>query len=61
MIPLSIRPAPGYGQYKSPVDGLYMAGASTHPGGGVTASSGRNVARVLMEEFNMDFDKLVDA
>ena len=38
-----------------------MAGASTHPGGGVTASSGRNVARVLMEEFNMDFDKLVDA
>jgi len=55
------RPAPGYGQYKSPVDGLYMAGASTHPGGGVTASSGRNVARVLMEEFNMDFDKLVDA
>lgn len=56
------RPAPGYGQYRSPVDGLFIAGASTHPGGGVTASSGRNVARLLLdEEFGMDFDKLVAA
>lgn len=55
------RPAPGYAQYKSPVEGLYMAGASTHPGGGVTAASGRNVARVLLEEYNYDFDKLVQA
>lgn len=53
------RPAPGYGQYKSPVEGLYMAGASTHPGGGVTAASGRNVARVVMEELGLDFDKLI--
>lgn len=55
------RPAPGYGQYRSPVDGLYLAGASTHPGGGVTASSGRNVARVLMEEHGIDFDDLITA
>lgn len=55
------RPAPGFGQYQSPVEGLFMAGASTHPGGGVTASSGRNVARLLMEEFGMDFDEMVGA
>lgn len=55
------RPAPGYAQYKSPVDGLYLAGASTHPGGGVTAASGRNVARVLLEESGLDFDELVGA
>ena len=55
------RPAPGYAQYKSPVDGLYLAGASTHPGGGVTAASGRNVARVLLEESGLDFDELIGA
>ena len=55
------RPAPGYAQYKSPVEGLYLAGASTHPGGGVTAASGRNVARVLLEESGLDFDELVGA
>lgn len=53
------RPAPGWGQYKSPVEGLFMCGASTSPGGGVTAASGRNVARLLMEEFNIDFDGVI--
>jgi phytoene dehydrogenase-like protein len=53
------RPAPGFGQYKSPVGKLYMAGGSTHPGGGVTGGSGRNVAQVLFEDFGMDFDKVI--
>lgn len=53
------RPVPGWSQYKSPVEQLYMTGASTHPGGGVTAASGRNVARVIMDEFGMDFDKII--
>ena len=31
----SARPALGYGDYRSPVKGLYMCGSGTHPGGGV--------------------------
>lgn len=54
------RPAPGYGQYKSPVAGLYLAGASTHPGGGVTAASGRNAAQVVLEDLGIDFDSLIE-
>jgi phytoene dehydrogenase-like protein len=53
------RPVPGWGQYKSPINKLYMAGASTHPGMGVTGASGRNVARVMMDDLRIDFDKVV--
>ena len=53
------RPVPGFGQYKSPIDKLYMAGGSTHPGGGVTGGSGRNAAQVLCEDFGLDFEKLI--
>jgi phytoene dehydrogenase-like protein len=52
-------PVPGWGQYKTPVNKLYMSGASTHPGGGVTGGSGRNVAQVILEELDIDFGKLV--
>ncbi|MHC0054639.1 hypothetical protein [Actibacterium sp. D379-3] len=53
------RPVPGYSQYKSPVDKLYMSGSCTHPGGGVTGGSGRNVAQVVMEDLGLDFDKII--
>jgi len=44
-----LRPAPGLG-YRTPVEGLYMCGAGTHPGGGVTGANGRNcAARVLAD------------
>lgn len=42
------RPALGYGDYRSPVDGLYLCGSGTHPGGGVTGLPGRNAAREIM-------------
>ncbi|MCX5999333.1 MAG: NAD(P)/FAD-dependent oxidoreductase [Chloroflexi bacterium] len=53
----SHRPLPGWGQYKTPVKKLYMCGASTHPGGGVTGG-GRVVAQVVMEDLGMDFRKV---
>ncbi|HEY1145824.1 MAG TPA: NAD(P)/FAD-dependent oxidoreductase, partial [Allosphingosinicella sp.] len=31
------RPLPGYSQYRGPLKGLYLTGASCHPGGGITA------------------------
>jgi phytoene dehydrogenase-like protein len=53
------RPVPGWGQYKTPVPKLYMCGASTHPGSGVTGGSGRNAAHVILEDLGMDFDRVV--
>jgi phytoene dehydrogenase-like protein len=43
------RPLPGHGSHRSPVDGLWHIGASTHPGPGLNAASGRAVARRLLE------------
>ena len=42
------RPVPGYAQYRSPVQGLYLCGSSTHPGGGVMGAPGRNAAREIL-------------
>ena len=53
------RPAPGWSQYKSPLEKLYMAGASTHPGGGVTGGSGRNAARVILNDLGLDFERFI--
>jgi phytoene dehydrogenase-like protein len=43
----TMRPMLGWAQYRTPIAGLYMCGAGTHPGGGVTAGSGRNAAREI--------------
>ena len=42
------RPIPGYAQYRSPIDGLYLCGSSTHPGGGVMGAPGANAAREVL-------------
>ena len=44
----SFRPIPGYGDYRTPIDGLYLCGAGTHPGGGVMGVSGRNASTVVL-------------
>jgi phytoene desaturase len=44
------RPTPELAQYRTPVKGLYLTGASTHPGGGVFAASGYNTARVVLSD-----------
>ncbi len=48
---LHMRPLPGYAQYRSPAPGLYLCGASAHPGGGVTGIPGRNAARELLNDW----------
>ncbi len=42
------RPFPGYAQYRGPVQGMYMCGSGTHPGGGVMAAPGANAAREIL-------------
>jgi len=44
----SARPILGHGNYRGPVGGLYMCGAGTHPGGGVTGAPGHNCAQVVI-------------
>jgi phytoene dehydrogenase-like protein len=41
------RPVLGAAQYQTPIAGLYLAGAGTHPGGGLTGQSGLNAARTI--------------
>jgi phytoene dehydrogenase-like protein len=45
---LMVRPVPGAAQYGTPLDGLYLCGAGTHPGGGVMGVAGRNAARQVL-------------
>jgi phytoene dehydrogenase-like protein len=47
----SARPVLGHADYRSPIRGLYMCGASTHPGGGVTGAPGFNAAREMIRDF----------
>ena len=45
-----LRPVRGYADYRTPVDRLYLCGAGTHPGGGVTGANGRNCAREVLHD-----------
>ena len=47
---LFLRPVRGYGDYRTPIRGLYLCGAGTHPGGGVTGANGRNCAREVLRD-----------
>jgi phytoene dehydrogenase-like protein len=47
----SARPMIGYGNYRSPIKNLYLCGAGTHPGGGVTGAPGHNAAYEILKDF----------
>jgi phytoene dehydrogenase-like protein len=44
------RPVPGWSQYRTPVNGLYLCGAGAHPGGGVTGAPGYNAAHQALRD-----------
>ncbi len=46
----ALRPVPELSGYRGPLAGLYLTGASTHPGGGVFGASGRSAAKVLVRD-----------
>ncbi len=46
----SLRPAPGFARYRTPIGGLYLSGAGTHPGGGVHGMPGKLAAQALLAD-----------
>jgi phytoene dehydrogenase-like protein len=45
------RPLLGHARYRLAVDGLYLAGAGAHPGGGITGQNGQNAAREVLADW----------
>ena len=43
-----LRPVPGWAQYATPIDRLYMCGSATHPGGGIMGAPGKNAAERIL-------------
>jgi phytoene dehydrogenase-like protein len=44
-----LRPVPGWARYRTPVRGLYLCGAATHPGGGIMGAPGRLAAMEILK------------
>jgi phytoene dehydrogenase-like protein len=44
-----LRPVPRWARYETPLAGLFLCGAGTHPGGGVMGACGRNAAKVIAQ------------
>jgi phytoene dehydrogenase-like protein len=45
-----MRPAIGYADYRTPIQGLYQASSATHAGGGVTGLPGHHVVREIVKD-----------
>ncbi len=46
---LNQRPLPGWSDYRTPIENLYLCGADTHPGGEVTGAPGHNAAQAVLK------------
>jgi phytoene dehydrogenase-like protein len=47
----SLRPAPECARYRTPIEGLYLCGSGSHPGGGVMGAPGHNAAQALLSDW----------
>jgi phytoene dehydrogenase-like protein len=45
-----MRPLPGWARYRMPIEGLYLCGPGTHPGGFIAGAAGANAAQVIIRE-----------
>lgn len=45
-----LRPVPGWADHRTPVEGLYLCGAASHPGGGVMGACGKNAATEMLRD-----------
>jgi beta-carotene ketolase (CrtO type) len=51
----AMRPIPELGRYRSPIPNVYLCGAGSHPGSGVTMAAGRNAAQVICSDLKLGF------
>jgi phytoene dehydrogenase-like protein len=51
---LAQRPLSGWSNYRTPIAGLYLCGAGTHPGGEVTGAPGHNAAAMILADLRVD-------
>lgn len=58
---MCFRPLPELANYKTPIEGLFLTGAGTHPGGSVSGLPGRNCARVFLQDQHPVRQALTDA
>jgi phytoene dehydrogenase-like protein len=49
---LIMRPIAGYSRYRTPFEGLYLCGAGSHPGGGVTGAPGYFAAKEILRDWH---------
>lgn len=54
------RPLPELANYKTPIEGLFLTGAGTHPGGSISGMPGRNCAHVFLQDQKPLTQKLAD-
>ena len=47
----SLRPTPECARYRTPIEGLYLCGSGTHPGGGVMGAPGHNAAKAVLHDW----------
>ncbi|HEX2128764.1 MAG TPA: NAD(P)/FAD-dependent oxidoreductase [Solirubrobacterales bacterium] len=55
----ALRPVPGWGQHRMPIEGLYQTGGTTHPGGSITGAPGRNAAIVILADRDRELADVV--
>ncbi|MDQ4074289.1 MAG: NAD(P)/FAD-dependent oxidoreductase [Thermoproteota archaeon] len=56
----SMRPIPQMSNYKVPgIGNIYLCGAGSHPGPGVSMAPGRNAAQVILRDLGIDFKKII--
>lgn len=48
------RPTPQLAHYRTPIEGLYLTGASTHPGGSINGAPGYNTANAIADDLGID-------
>ena len=51
---LDKRPFPECSQYRTPIEGLYLAGSCCHPGGNITGAPGYNAAKIIVEDLGVE-------
>ena len=55
----ALRPVPGEGRSRMPIEGLYQTGGTTHPGGSIAGAPGRNAAIVVLADRDRSLEQVI--